>query len=250
MRIALLADIHGNVAALEAVLAALDHDRPDYIVSLGDTATVGPDPAAVLDRLQAVRCLAVLGNTDADLIDPPRWYGDPEAPELPESARRVFGISRWCRDQLQPRHFEYLRTFRPTLELPLPEGGRLLAFHGSPRRATDVVTATTAESDLDEMFAGSTAIVFAGGHTHVPMLRRHRSALLVNPGSVGLPFAHYGLMGQVPLLREAQYAVLSSNEGDLTVKFARIPIDVSMVTKAARDRNMPFADWWSQLWQP
>lgn len=248
MRVAIFSDIHGNLVAFEAMLAALAPERPDQLLCLGDVATAGPQPVEVLTRLKALGCAVVRGNTDADLLDPPPWYANPDVPELPESARRIYSISSWCRDQLSPGHMDYIRTFPPTIEVPLGHGAAVIGFHGSPNAATDVIRATTPDTDLDQMLAGFRATVLAGGHMHVPMLRRHRQQLVLNPGSVGLPFAEYGYAGQVPLLPEAQYALVDRTEGWTSVQFRRLAIDVEAVTRAARRSEMPHAEWWINLW--
>src|SRR3954453_814417 len=95
MTIALIADIHGNLAALEAVLDALRAEPADEIVCLGDVAATGPHPHEVLRRLQGLGCPMVMGNADAELRD-----GPPPAAETDEDARRITDISRWCAAQL------------------------------------------------------------------------------------------------------------------------------------------------------
>jgi diadenosine tetraphosphatase ApaH/serine/threonine PP2A family protein phosphatase len=190
----------------------------------------------------------VLGNTDADLLDPPRWYAHPDSPELPDSAQRVYAISAWCHAQLTPEDFDYLRTFLPTVTIPLNGRDSLLGFHGSPRAATDVIRSTTSDDELDLMLASATAQVLAGGHVHVPLLRNHRGRMVLNPGSVGFPFASYGFSGQVPVLPEAQYAVVSAVDGLISVEFRRIAVDVDAVIESARSSGMPHAEWWSALW--
>lgn len=72
MRIAVIADLHGNLVALEAVLAALADERTDGIVCLGDVAATGPQPRETVERLRAVGCPVVMGNADAWLLDPSR----------------------------------------------------------------------------------------------------------------------------------------------------------------------------------
>lgn len=248
MRIALLSDLHGNDVALEAVLADIGQAQPDRLVCLGDVATNGPQPRDVIARLQRSGCSVVLGNTDADLLNPPPWYAHPDGYDLPESARRIFEISHWCREQLSSDDLAYLRTFEPTIEVSLGDGATLLGFHGSPHAATDVIRATTPDEDLERLLDGFRATVMAGGHTHVPMLRRVAQAMLINPGSVGLPFERYGLAGQVKVLPRAQYAVVIWVEGRLEVDFRSIPIDVDTVIRAARETNMPHADWWAGQW--
>src|SRR5258707_13871162 len=78
MRIGLIADIHGNLFALETVLAELEREGVKDLVCLGDVAMLGPQPAAVLARLRALGCPVVMGNTDAWLLaSPPNAGADP-----------------------------------------------------------------------------------------------------------------------------------------------------------------------------
>ena len=87
MNIALISDIHGNLAAFEAVLADIERVQPDQVDCLGDVLAEGPQPREVLARLRALGCPVVLGNADAELLDLP---GDAES----EDGRKILEISR------------------------------------------------------------------------------------------------------------------------------------------------------------
>ena len=89
MRTGLIADIHGNLTALESVLTHLEHERIDQIVCLGDVAVLGPQPGAVIARLRDLDCPCVLGNTDAWLIPDPPLAAEP-ATTVP-----VADLTRW-----------------------------------------------------------------------------------------------------------------------------------------------------------
>ncbi len=182
MRIALISDIHGNLVALEAALAAIAEAGADQIVCLGDVAALGPQPREVIDSLRARGIPVVMGNTDAWLLDPqPHPYRD-------EDTQRVYEVESWCAQQLSATDLEFIRTFRPIVEIPLDTGASLLCFHGSPRSNTEIILSTTPPDELDGMLTGYNAALMAGGHTHTQMFRRHAQTALVNPGSVGLPF--------------------------------------------------------------
>ncbi len=71
-KIAIFSDIHGNLPALEAVLAAVAGEGVERLVCLGDLATLGPQPHEVIARVRALGCPVVMGNTDATLLSPPR----------------------------------------------------------------------------------------------------------------------------------------------------------------------------------
>lgn len=243
MRIAIISDIHGNLVGLDAVLADLDREEPDQIVCLGDVAATGPQPREVIERLRALGCPVVIGNTDAWLLDP-----QPEEPAN-EDTRRILEIDGWCAGRLSASDLDYVRTFQPTLEIPLGDEATLLCFHGSPQSNTDVIGSTTPEDDLEGMLAGFDAAVMAGGHTHVQMLRRYRDAVIVNPGSVGLPFEQARHSDDVRNPAWAEYALVDVAAGNLSIAFRRAPVDVGAVIRAALDSDMPHAEWWAGDWR-
>src|SRR5256885_13425428 len=177
MRLALIADIHGNLPALENEIAELDRDRVDTIVCLGDVA-VGPQPVETIERLRQLGCPVVMGNWDACMLgDEPKVDG--------ELAEMLVDACTWSTDQLAPAQVEYLRGFRDTLELRLDDETTLLAFHGSPRSFDDEIFATTPDEELEQMLAGHDADVDAGGHTDFPLFRRYGQAGGRDPGGVG-----------------------------------------------------------------
>ncbi len=131
LTVALVADIHGNLAAFDAVLDALKAEPSDQIVCLGDVAATGPQPREVLRRLRELGCPVVMGNADAELLDvaPPGAATD-------EESRRIAEISRWCATQLDDADRAFLASFQPTVEISLREERCLLCCHGSPRSYT------------------------------------------------------------------------------------------------------------------
>ena len=240
MTIALIADIHGNLAALESVLDALRAEPTDQIVCLGDVAATGPQPREVLRRLRELECPVVMGNADAELLDVP--------PETDEDARRIMDISRWCAAQLDDADRTFLASFQPTVEISLSEERRLLCCHGSPRSYDDVIVASTSDDELDGMIAGHDATIFAGGHTHVRMLRAYRGREIVNPGSVGLAYQFFP-DGSVRVPPWAEFALLSqSDTGAVSVDFRRVSYDRDATVRAMTERKMPHAAWWATGW--
>jgi predicted phosphodiesterase len=244
MRTALIADIHGNLTALDAVLADFVRRGADRVVCLGDVAATGPQPRETLRRVREVRCPVVMGNADAWLLHP-RLDEDAD-----EDARRFAEIDLWCRDQLDEDDLAFVRTFEPTIELSPGDGGpSLLCFHGSPRSWDEVIAATTPETEMEDMLRGVRAGVLAGGHTHVPLVRRHRGMLLINPGSVGLPYEIAPDTGEARNPAWAEYAVLDTGGGSLSIELRRVPVDAQAVVAAALASGMAHAAWWAQGWR-
>ena len=108
MRLALISDIHGNCAALEAVLGHLSTQNVTQLICLGDVASTGPQPREVIKRLQEINCPVVMGNMDA-------WLLQPELKAQPDLRRQCWqDIDRWCAEQLSSVDQAYLHTFQPT----------------------------------------------------------------------------------------------------------------------------------------
>lgn len=239
MRLALIADIHGNLPALDAVLAELRREDVDQIVCLGDVS-VGPHPVETLERVRSLGCPVVMGNWDA-------WFVQ-EMPRFDGQLGHVLGDLRaWSVEQLSAAHRDYLGSFAPTLDLRLPGGAKLLAFHGSPRSYEDMIFATTPDEELEPMFAGHDGLVLAGGHTHFQLFRRFGESVLVNPGSIGLPFRRpqSGVMHIAPW---AEYGVVRHDGERLSIELRRTGFDVGGFVRTMRGSGMPHAEWWAGLW--
>jgi predicted phosphodiesterase len=241
MRVAVIADLHGNLVALEAVLADLADAGADRVVCLGDAAAGGPHPHEVVARLRELGCPVVLGNTDAAALRPARMVS------VDEEGRRWFEIDEWGAARLSPEDLSFLRTFQPTLTLDLGEDATLLCFHGSPHSNTHSITATTPDAALARMLAGYSATVLAGGHTHVPFIRRHGQMLFLNPGSLGLPYAATDVGVRHPPW--AEYGIVEWREGRLSIDLRPVPIDVDLVVQAVLQSGMPHAEWLANGWR-
>lgn len=241
MRIAIISDIHANLVALETVLADIERERADQIVCLGDVTANGPQPRETLQRIKALGCPVVCGNTD-------EWFlvmqtFDPNS----EKERRLMEMLWWAEKQFSPTEIEFMRAFQPRVELQLEGGNTLLCFHGSPQSNTDVILATTPDDELAQRLGDYHATVMIGGHTHTQMLRRFQGTLVVNPGSVGMPMTRdeSNLVRRPPW---SEYAIVESRGDNLAVEFRRVPLDVVAVMRAARESGMPQVEFWAGEW--
>lgn len=241
VRIAVIADTHDNLAALEAVLADLADTGVDRMVCLGDVAALGPQPHEVTARLHELDCPVVLGNCDVVALRPVRL-----SPRNEED-RRWFEIEEWGAAQLTPEDLTYLRTFQPTLTLPLGDGATLLCCHGSPHSNTDSIVATTPGTMLAQLLHGYSATVLAGGHTHAPFTRRYKDAVFLNPGSVGFPYEVTDAGIRHPPW--AEYGIVEWRAGRLNIELRRVPIDADLVVQALLRSDMPHADWLANKWR-
>jgi len=249
MRIAVISDIHGNLVSLETVLHVLDSEEIDDIVCLGDIAATGPQPRQVVERLRSRKIPVIMGNADAWLINPSN-----EA-EGDENARRIVELNLWCRKQLTPPELEYISSLPPTQEAALGNL-KMLCCHGSPQSNMDRILATTEIPNLQSMLSGVTAEIVACGHTHIQMFRRYMNQVIINPGSVGMPYDVIpGLPGVNPedaRMRNppwAEYAIVTSTNQGLEINIRRTPINREAVIQAAFDSAMPNPDWWTRDWR-
>ncbi|CDG80846.1 metallophosphoesterase family protein [Janthinobacterium agaricidamnosum] len=178
MRIAAISDIHGNLGALDAVLADIARRGVDLTVNLGDILSGGLQPRATADRLMMLDFPTIKGNHERQVL-----AGDPSRMDLSD---------RYAYDTLRPDQLRWIASLPATLRLP----GEVLLVHGTPSSDLvyflDTVTPDGSRAaTLDEVAsrAGDTpAALILCGHTHLP--RRVRLAdgrLIANPGSVGLP---------------------------------------------------------------
>lgn len=170
MRVAALYDIHGNLTALDAVLAEVD---ADVIVVGGDTV-MGPSPSETLERLRALPgdVRFIRGNADREIYDEKPGRAPHEAFE-------------YARSRLSAEQVEFLRGLPLTVSI-----GRVLFCHATPRNDEEILTGISAEERWREALAGVDADVVVCGHTHVQFDRRVGDIRLVNAGSVGMPYEH------------------------------------------------------------
>lgn len=239
MRLAIFSDIHGNDFAFEIVEADIKKQGIDQMVCLGDAIQGGSQPAATVQRLRRLNCPVVMGNADAWLLT-----GTETADEgIPEERLKKMGeIRLWSLSQLSEQDRAYISSFQPTITVPLANGLELLCFHGSPTSFDDVML-PHASSDVFEKFLGRySQYVLTGGHTHAQQVRRNGEFFFFNPGSVGFAFSHYQPEGQFHADAWAEYAILSAENGQLSLEFRRIPYDVDELIRVYRASGRPFSE--------
>jgi putative phosphoesterase len=244
-RIALIADIHGNLVALETILQDIRQSAADLLICLGDVAATGPQPHETLERLRLLNCPVVLGNADERLLHPPF----PSASELDEVTAKIEAIDRWCLEQLTATDRAFLSSFVPVYSISLSNTTNLLCYHGSPRSSTEVIRATTPEAELAEMLGNARSTVMAGGHTHEQMVRRYQDMLLINVGSVGLPFTSDPSTGEQYNPSWAEYGLLEVHQNHLSVMLKRVSVDVEAIRHAVDLSGMPHSAWYREDWR-
>jgi predicted phosphodiesterase len=198
VRVAALNDIHGNLPALEAVLAEVEHASVDMVVCGGDVVG-GPFSAEVLDRLASLPDVRFLrGNGDRFTVEGTDEYGQDW-----EAERRRLGEARLAE----------VATWPLTVELEIDGLGPTLFCHAIPTADEPIFTRLTPDEDVIELLGDLAADVVVVGHTHVQFDRKLTSGLrVVNAGSVGMPYggrrgAFWALLGPEVDLRRTDYDV-------------------------------------------
>jgi predicted phosphodiesterase len=212
-----LFDIHGNLPALEAVLADVEREAVDLVVVGGDVAS-GPLPAETLDRLIELGSLAcfVRGNADRELVDAYElWAAGALTPS--DDAGPAQRMSSWAAQRLTASHRELLATFRPSVSVEMPGLGEIRFCHATPRSDEEIITAATTDEHLAEALTGVSASVIVAGHTHVQLDRLLGGQRFVNAGSVGMPYedapgAYWAVIDEEVSLRVTAYDYASAAE--------------------------------------
>ncbi|MFJ4773066.1 metallophosphoesterase family protein [Streptomyces uncialis] len=203
-RVAVLSDIHGVLPALEAVLAEPDVRAASLVVLTGDIAS-GPQPTQVLDRLTALgdRALWIGGNADRELLEHRSGLRGPDADPL----------TSWAAERLRPDHVDLLAGLPRSRTLSLRGMGKVLFCHATPRDDEEVVLVDSRPDRWRDVFGElpddiRTVVL---GHTHMPFVRLVHGRLVVNPGSVGMPYgrtgAHWALLGPGAELRTTDFDI-------------------------------------------
>jgi len=239
MRVGFISDIHGNLPALEAVLADIERREIDRLICLGDIC-FGPQAHECLERVRGLGCPVILGNWDSWSIE-----GFPPADD--PVGIMLYEIGAWWAQGLTDDDRAFVRTFEPTLELPIEGGGSMFCFHGSPRSFTDWIFATTPDEELEDLFAGIDASVLVGGHTHLQMLRRFGPSVIVNPGSVGQPFSQWWPR-PIRVAHWAEYGVIEAVGEHREVELRRVPFDLDALLQFLGASGMPHRRWWIDSW--
>jgi predicted phosphodiesterase len=241
--LAIISDIHGNCTALDAVLADLARAPVGAVVCLGDAIQGGPQPAQVVQRLRELACPVVMGNADA-------WLLTAEITSPAEAiTERQMAVREWQLSRLSQADRDFIASFKPTVEIALEGGVNLLCFHGSPTSFDDVILPETPEEEFEGFLGAWRGRVLTGGHTHLQQIRRLGDYFFFNPGSVGVSYDRNQPDDNFQLDHRAEYAVLSSGEGRLSLEFRRVPFDVNKHIESLIASGQPYGEDYAQQYK-
>jgi predicted phosphodiesterase len=217
MKVAVLSDIHGNMPALQTVVADVDGWLPDVVVVGGDIVNRGPLSGQCLDLLLRRRDAdgwhLLRGNHEQMVLE----CGDPDRP----LAGPGYDIARFAHFALAQVNgaVDELRALPDIFERPGPNGDLLRIVHASMRSNRDGIYPMTTDDEMRRQIAPAPA-VFVTGHTHRPLLRRIDRTLVVNIGSVGSAFDDD---------RRAAYGRFTWDDGQWRAEIIRIPYDYAQI---------------------
>ena len=222
-RLAILADIHGNLPALEAVIDDFALQDVDHVVVAGDVINCGPFSAQVTERIIREGWAVIRGNNEFSLLD----YATPRSrPEWRD--RTQFSWRPWLQQQVTGRLHAAIAAWPDTLSLRFLDAPPVRVVHGSLRSASESMFPITPDADIAAMLAHVEETTIIAAHTHIALDRVVDQWHIVNPGSVGIP-----LDGDFT----ASYMILDGSPSGWRATLRRVPFDCGPVfTEFERQR--------------
>lgn len=207
-RLAVLADIHGNLPALEAVVDHMAQFNVDQVIVAGDIVNWGPFSAAVAAYVMDSKWTYIRGNNEYYLLD----YGSARQPE----AWRDYGLMAWLQAQLPGKWQHIIGGWPDTLQLRYQDAPPILVCHGTPFSPWITIFPQTTDDEVRELLRETPETTLICAHSHISMDRQVRQWHLVNCGSVGLP------LDADP---RAEYVILDGDESSWQATFHRVAYD-------------------------
>ncbi|UYB43235.1 metallophosphatase family protein [Streptomyces sp. Je 1-4] len=228
--VAVLSDIHAVLPALEAVLAEPDVHAADRIVLTGDLLA-GPLPRQTLALLRGLgdRAVWISGNADREMAAVRQGTGDAPADAM----------DAWAAGQLGPDDLDFLGSLPATATLEVTGLGPVLFCHATPRNDTEIALVDSRPERWAEVLEGVPDAVrtVVCGHTHMPFVRFTHGRLVVNPGSVGMPYGRPG----------AHWALLGPGGGAVTLRHTAFDHEAACA-RIARESDSPSAAAWADTY--
>jgi predicted phosphodiesterase len=221
--LAILADIHGNLPALEAVLADLAPFAVDQVIVAGDMINWGPFSAQVMARVVEGGWAVIRGNNEFYLTD----YQTPRAPAEWSNLQSWLMLS-WLRQQLAGRWTTVIAGWPDSLSLRFPDAPAIRVMHGSPRANNEPIYPGSPQAEVAEMLVGVEETTVIAAHTHLPVDRQvpgrpdGAAWRVLNPGSVGVPLDGCFV---------SRYLLLEGTAAGWTATAHEVPLDPAPVLR-------------------
>lgn len=226
MKIALIADIHSNLYAFDAVLKELGKESADLTISLGDIVYGGIYPRECLEKLYNINSLTnIKGNADA-------LFENIENGNADNKPKYIIETNNWVKNQLTVEAIEGFRNFKPSEELTVNTYS-LGFYHGSPTSYDDRIYDDDPEEDLKKHFDKTKHSVIAVAHTHMRMHRIFDDKMVINPGAIGIPR---------DLDKRAGYGILMIEKDRIEYFQKNVEYPVDSYIKDIRKSDLPYKE--------
>ncbi|KKI90237.1 phosphodiesterase [Bacillus sp. SA1-12] len=228
MKIAFISDIHGNAVALEAVLDDVKKKNIDKVCVLGDICYRGPQPKRSLDLVRSLQTEVIKGNADEWVVR------GVQKGEVPDKVLGMMNTERnWTVSKLQESDLDYLKGLPEELHFDI-DGIGIHAFHATPNNLFDVVLPNTDDEGIvEKLMSKANAQIYIYAHIHKPYIRFINGQVVMNIGSVGLPFDG---------LTKSSYGMVHINEGGFSVSIERVDFTIQKVIDQYLEGDYPNAN--------
>lgn len=245
MRLAIFSDVHGNLTALEAVLADIEAQAPDVTIFAGDLCVFGARPAECVARVRATEAISVYGNTDEWIYNLP-LLSDDIAEEARRRTQMIHDAASWTQAQLSEADLAWLRTlpFHRRISPTINPRDDVLVVHANPidvnqpiypdeaaqKERLGEVKYSQRDEELRPLLHELIAGVLAFGHIHFPNVRQWRDLTLANISAVSLPMDRD---------ERAKYGLLTWENGRWRIEHRRVAYDVAAEQEALAAARPP-----------
>jgi putative phosphoesterase len=228
MKIAFISDIHGNALALDAVLHDIKSQEIDKIYVLGDLCYRGPEPKRSLDLIRALDTEVIKGNADEWVV---RGILDGEVPS--KVIEMMNEERQWTVSKLEQTDIDYLKALPTQISCKF-NNIEIFGFHATPESMFDVVLPHEDDAALETRLMQSTnAQINIYAHIHKPYIRYINGKIIMNIGSVGLPFDG---------MTKASYGIVEVEDDGFETSIRRISYDIEKVVELYKEGKYPNAE--------
>jgi putative phosphoesterase len=223
MRLAILADIHGNIPALEAALKEIEKDAVDGFIVAGDMVA-GPNPVEVINRLRELNAWMIQGNNEGYILR----FASQEAPDWWYTVRQ-WSFMHWNYQRMDNDTLDFIKELPEQRTVNFAGTDPIRIVHGSPRNISELIYPEKDMSLLDVALGMVPEPVLIFGHTHEPWQVRRDERLALNPGSVCGTF-----MGKTG----GSYAIISWGNNRWSAELRELHYDIGLTRKAFEDTGL------------
>lgn len=229
MRLAVISDTHGNAIAFEAIIQDLKRQSPDAVVFLGDMVMRGPQPVECIEMVRDLNPLAIIRGNYEDIFNKlpnPNWTPKHYKEEL------ILRAFEYDANLISKQDQEWLANL-PTGHSCLFENIPTEMYHASHDSLVHIVYPWAPLEALDTLHQDEATKLVLYGHIHHAHVRQGNGRLVVNCGSIGLPFDGDN---------RASYAIIDMHQRDIAVQLRRVTYDIDKAIQLAKDLQMPDVD--------